>query len=350
MIESPPEDRRVVIVLGPGRSGTSTIAGTLAMTGMEVPGEAIKGNQTNPAGFYEPRWVVDFHKQLLSKAGVRDLDTSPQAMHRIAKLTAGPKVRQRLHDWLGERLESQPRLVIKDPRAIWFQELWASTCEEFQIEPGYVTMLRHPAEVAGSREKYYQKAQPDEGRGKQILRIAGWINVALTAEKVTEGHPRNFVRYTDLVADWRKVLTRVAETQRLQLDPPADTSPHPVDEFIDPTLHRVTTDWDSVDVPNALRDLGERTWGALTAVADDGDATEAALGLTEVRRDYAEYVEVATVLTSYEARRRERRAVRRGRRKAEQQPAGRQTRGAREARAKGRRTKTSGAGDSPEAG
>lgn len=308
--------RRLLIVLGPGRSGTSTIAGTLAMTGLEVPGLAIAGNKTNPGGFYEPRWVVDLHKELLQAADVRELDTSPQALERINEVTASADVRTRLRDWLGERLDTQPRLVVKDPRAVWFHELWASTCGDLGVEPGYVTMLRHPAEVAGSREKYYQKAELEDDRPKQINRIAGWVNVALIAEKVTHGLPRNFVRYSDLVADWRKTLTQIAETQGLELDPAPDASPHPVDSFIDPTLHRVRSDWETVDVPDWLRDLGERTWLAMTALADHGDTDDHTAAVADVRREYAELVDAANALTSHDARRRERAALIRGRRQA----------------------------------
>jgi hypothetical protein len=300
-------------VVGPGRSGTSTIAGALAMTGLEVPGEAIKGNTTNPLGFYEPRWVVDFHKEFLQAADVADLDTSPKALDRISEVTSTDEVRTRLRDWLTERLETQPRLVIKDPRAVWFHQLWSTTCRDLGIEPGYITMLRHPAEVAGSRQLHYQKPQLEDDRRKQVARIAGWVNSALTAEHVTSGTPRNFVRYTDLVADWRPVLTRIAETQRLDLAPAVDVSPHPVDEFIDPELHRVKSDWDAVGVPTWLSDLGERTWLTLTALAGDGDTEENRAAVADVRREQAELIASAEAMTTHERRRRERDALRRRR-------------------------------------
>jgi hypothetical protein len=82
--ENPADARGVVLVLGPGRSGTSTIAGALAHSGYHVP-QAIKGNETNPSGFFEPRWAVNFHRRLLGKTGVRTLDTDPTALERIAR-------------------------------------------------------------------------------------------------------------------------------------------------------------------------------------------------------------------------------------------------------------------------
>src|SRR3954469_16128465 len=98
----PTSDRRIVFVLGPGRSGTSTMAGTLAMSGFDVP-KAIAGKESNPSGFYEPRWVVNFHRDLLQKADVRTLDADPDALEQIAPLLDDSQVRAELRTWLGER-------------------------------------------------------------------------------------------------------------------------------------------------------------------------------------------------------------------------------------------------------
>jgi len=309
-----PGAQRIVIVVGPGRSGTSTVAGALQMTGLEVPGRVIGGNPTNPSGFFEPRWVVDFHKELLGTSSVATLDSSPLALERIATTASTPAVRERLRTWLSERLETQPRLVVKDPRTIWFHELWATTSRDLGIEPGFVTMLRHPAEVSASREKYYRKSEGENSRSSEIARIAGWVNVALIAEQATQGFPRNFVRYSDLVADWRKVLERVGETQRLEFNPGLDVSPHPVDDFIDPTLHRVRVDWDDVDVPDPLRGLGERVWTALTGLADDGESEARVDDVAKLRDEYLQLTEDALSLSTHAMRRLEREAVRRGRR------------------------------------
>ena len=49
-----------------------------------------------------------------------------------------------------------------------------------------------------------------------------------------------------------------------------------MDSFIDPTLHRVQVDWDDVNIPPSLRDLGERIWSCLSGLADLDDAAAAA--------------------------------------------------------------------------
>ncbi|MGZ4436428.1 MAG: sulfotransferase family protein [Nocardioidaceae bacterium] len=306
--------RRIVIVIGPGRSGTSTVAGALAKSGLEVPGKAIPGNETNPSGFYEPRWVVDFHRSLLERATVGTLDPSPDVLERMANATAKPQVRERLRTWLGDRLEEQPLLVVKDPRTIWFRDLWVDTARELGVEPGFVTMLRHPAEVSASRQKYYTSAKDVVSRADDVHRIAGWVNVALTAERVTQGSPRNFVRYTDLVADWRSVLTRIGQTHDLHYTPDLDVAPHPVDEFIDPSLHRVQVDWSDVQIPAHLRDLGERSWNALTRLADEGEAADAVAEAETLRAEYAQLVEDAVAVSRGAIRRAEAAARRKARR------------------------------------
>ena len=308
-----PNSKRIVFVIGPGRSGTSTIAGALAKSGFEVPGRAIRGNPRNPSGFYEPRWVVDFHRKLLDRNNVSNLDSSPDGLERMSQATAKQDVRETLRSWLAERLEEQPRLVVKDPRTIWFRDLWVDTARELGVEPAFVTMLRHPAEVSASRRVYYNN--PDEvSRGDEVNRIAGWINVAVMAERVTQGSPRSFVRYTDLVADWRQVLGRLGDTLHLDYDPVLDVTPHPVDDFIDPSLHRVHGNWADVDVPVALRELGENVWLALARLADEGESGDASAEIGDLREQYAQMTEDAISLNRQAIRRIALSAKRRARR------------------------------------
>lgn len=307
-------ERRVVIVVGPGRSGTSTVAGALAKSGLEVPGRAISGNATNPSGFFEPRWVVDFHKELLERSRVATMDTSPDAVDRAAETAEAPAVRTALREWLAERLEEQGRLVVKDPRTVWFTDLWVETARELGVEPGFVTMLRHPAEVSASREKYYSKGERGKSRADDIRRIAGWTNVALMAEQVTKGSPRSFVRYTDLITDWRSVLATLGRDLTLTFEPGVDTSPHPVDDFIDPSLHRVHVDWEDIDIPVALRDVAEETWRTLAGLTDGEDRQAAEARIDLVRSSYQELVDDALALNGHAIRRLEATARRQARR------------------------------------
>jgi hypothetical protein len=310
-------DRGVVLILGPGRSGTSTIAGALAHSGYHVP-RAIKGNETNPSGFYEPRWVVDFHRRMLGRTGVRTLDTDPTAFERMAKVTGDPKVQATLTRWLGERLEKNPRLVIKDPRLVWFRDLWVHAAREHGVDPQFVMMLRHPSEVSSSRSEYYNI--------REVTGVAGWINVALVSEQLTHGLPRALVHYPNLTADWRAEMVRLRDGLGLPLDPDPEQKPHPVDDFIDPKLRRMKPGWEGIEVPSYLQELGERVFDVLSVIADQGDAADVADDLAAVRADYATcHDDALALVASHTKRARDdvrRKATKRARAKALKQTDG----------------------------
>ena len=305
-------DRRIVYVLGPGRSGTSTMAGALVMSGLDVPGRAIGGNETNPSGFYEPRWVVDLHKRLLERTEVATLDADPRAYARV-QAGLGPRPREVLRTWLAERLLEQPRLVVKDPRGVWFKDLWSDVAADLDVPISFLTMLRHPAEVSGSRQRYYSKSSSRERSTDDVTRIGGWLNVALTAERVTRGAPRVFVRYADLLEDWRPALSRVAEDLDLVLDPGPEVHPHAVDSFIDPALHRVRIDWDDVPLPEQLRQVGDRAWHAFSRLAEAREDAGALAEVDAVREAYETLSEQALALHRQTLRRLEAEARRKGR-------------------------------------
>ena len=268
----------LVFVLGPGRSGTSTMAGALSFSGYTVP-QAIKGNETNPLGFFEPRWVVDFHRNYLRKADVSTLDTDPVALTLLERAVAGPEVREELATWLRGRLARNSHLVIKDPRMVWFKGLWLDVANDLGVEPRFIIMLRHPAEVSSSRSTYYD--------AREVPAVAGWINVALMTERLTRGNRRSLVPYSQLAADWRPELIRLREHLDLTLEPAPETAPHPVDDFIDPSLRRMTPDWTKVAAPAHLQELAERTFVELSNLAEMGESEGAYAALDAIAAEYA---------------------------------------------------------------
>ncbi|HYJ70257.1 MAG TPA: sulfotransferase family protein [Nocardioidaceae bacterium] len=281
---------RLVIVVGSGRSGTSTVAGTLKYLGLHIPPPEIPPNPTNPRGFFEPRWVVDFHKRLLRRSGVHLSDSRPDAADRAREVGARPRVQTELSEWLGTALQDAPELVIKDPRNSWFQPMWREAAQSVEVTPRFLTMLRHPAEVAGSKQTYYARNPAADQRVGDTWRIAGWINMLQTVEFASRPDPRAFVRYDDLLTNWRSAMGPAGETLDLAyagtLDP---DKPHEVDDFIDPGLHRVKVTWDDLVVPSSIQEIAEATWQALGVLVDSGGHDEKAEAtLDELRDRYGE--------------------------------------------------------------
>ncbi len=73
------ETPQMVMVVGPGRSGTSVLASVLGELGYKIPQPEVPADETNPRGFGEPAWLVDFHKELLKKSIVENADARPAA-------------------------------------------------------------------------------------------------------------------------------------------------------------------------------------------------------------------------------------------------------------------------------
>ena len=291
---APASSRRIVFVVGSGRSGTSTMSGILQTLGMHVPQPEVTPDETNPKGFGEPQWVVDLHDELLKRSNVAVSDARPGAWLEAGKLATVDPLRDRLHTWLEQQFEEGgDALVIKDPRLAWFMGLWRAAAIRAGAEPTYITMLRPVTEVVGSKQRHYNS------RFGEVNRTAAWVNMMLHTERATRGSTRAFVRYHDLLSDWTVPVFQLGE--RLHLDAVQRASANDiraVHQFIDPSLRRVQLTWDDMEVPARLQEIAEESSQALSRLADeDGDIPEVHATLDELRAAYSEFYEEAEAVT-----------------------------------------------------
>jgi hypothetical protein len=271
--------RSLVLVAGSGRSGTSLFSGILQRLGYYVPQPEVPADSTNPRGFAESQWVVDFHTRLLTKAGVQVSDARPAAWGATADVALDEAVHGELARWLGKQFRSSDHVLVKDPRLCWFLPLWKRCAEEAGASPRFATLLRHPAAVIESKQRSYGGWQGD------VNRTAGWLNLTLFTERATrEGH-RVFVRYEDLLEDWTKTLGRVGEMLDLTVvrDAPAASivSTH---EFVDRGLSRSKANWADFAIPAALRQQVDVVWDLVSQLAEDGADRESVIEELEAAR------------------------------------------------------------------
>jgi hypothetical protein len=257
---------RAVYVTGSGHSGTSMLAGVLRQFGLHVPGPEVAADATCPRGSAEPQWVVDFHDSMLRSAGVQRSDPRPIAWHLVDRASTEGNALGQIRAWLGAQVAAHGDLVVKDPRLLWFLELWLEAATRTGTPASCITVLRPPAEVVGSKVAY------DNGRGL-VDHVAGWINLMLGTELATRAAPRAFVRYVDLLHDWDEPVFGAAAALGLpMIDPDDMAAVERADMFIDPSLHRAGITWRDVPVPAPLRTLADDTWAALDVLPDHDDA------------------------------------------------------------------------------
>jgi hypothetical protein len=294
--------RKVLFVCGAGRSGTSTLAGITSRLGMHVPLPEVPADNSNPRGFSEPQWAVDVHDEWLAETLVQVSDSRPSAWLDTGRVCSREPARIRVTEWLEPHFDVHPELVIKDPRISWFLSLWRVAAIRTGATPVFATMLRPPAEVVGSKQKYYANKL-----GSAHL-AASWVNMLLHTERATRGGQgtdgqahggRVFVRYEDLLSDW--VKTTMAMGQALDLQTIIHMNSDLIREvhrFIDPTLRRVNLSLDDLGLPKRLHELTAETWEELNKLADEGGDTPAAHEtFDQLRTAYVDLYEEAEAIS-----------------------------------------------------
>jgi len=277
-------DNRLILIAGSGRSGTSLLSGILKAMGGHIPQPEVTADDTNPHGFGEPRWVIDFHEKLLLAVGVHTSDARPSVWAKTAELGRDWDVRSELENWVSKEFRHGDHVVVKDPRLLWFIPLWR-TAGETVATPCFVTTLRHPLEVIMSKQTYYG------GPWHPNNRAAGWLNTMLFTERATRGSRRAVVRYDDLLSDWMLALTKVSDDLDLALVDRADPAQmRAAARLVDPSLRRARATWGSLGVDDRLVELAEETWSTFdrAATSDSIDNASVRSDLDRLRENYVD--------------------------------------------------------------
>lgn len=297
-IDSTKSGRTLVLVAGSGRSGTSLLSGILQRLGYAVPQPEVPRDATNPRGFAESQWVVDFHTRLLADARVQTADARPAAWAEMAAVGLDPQTQSTLRDWVDQQFAGADHVLIKDPRLSWFLPLWRRTAHEAGASIRFVTMLRHPAAVIDSKARWYGGSQGEAGR------LAGWVNQTLFTERATRESPRVFVHYEDLLEDWTQAVARAGTALDLAVVRDAPTAAiRDVHGFVDRSLSRSRPEWGEQPLPTALREQADEVWSLVSRLADDATDAQARAAavarLDAIRGDYLDlYAEAEAIAQS----------------------------------------------------
>ena len=145
--------KRVVVILGMHRGGTSLCAKIVGRMGFSLGGPLMSPGFDNPDGFYEHVEINRLQEDLLTQLGatwdtawsVREaLDThslAPQAHAIIDQLKA--IVTEQI-------LSSGGRWAFKDPRTVALLPIWIQIFEDLHISPTWLLAVRDPRAVAAS--------------------------------------------------------------------------------------------------------------------------------------------------------------------------------------------------------
>lgn len=148
--------RKVFVVLGMHRAGTSLCMQILNRLGIYVGGPLMAATESNPDGHWEHMDIHQQHEALLSLLG--KTWSSPGVAQAIPPdwwdSPEVRKIRNTLRELVVYELEAGSGLWgFKDPRTVRFIPLWTGIFAELEVEPIWILAVRNPVSVAMSLHK-----------------------------------------------------------------------------------------------------------------------------------------------------------------------------------------------------
>ena len=146
--------KQIILIFGPGRSGTSLVARLISKLGADLGENLIGGNKSNPDGYFEDREIIALHKELLTLFAPPDSygATLPLPVNWLDhEAVAG--IEARIRSCAEKKLIDNNQIAIKDPRVCMLVPLWQRIANNIGAELKCVVCIRHPAAMASSQEK-----------------------------------------------------------------------------------------------------------------------------------------------------------------------------------------------------
>jgi len=204
MKKSVKRSRRAIIVLGMHRSGTSALARTLNLCGVDLGSNLMPpGPEDNVKGFWEHLNIFQANEKLLHglNSSWDDVRALPD---RWWTSDFAEAYKLEIISVLERDFSNSPFWGVKDPRICRFLPLWHPILEQTDNKPFFLIIVRNPLEVVASLSK-----RDGFSKGKSCLL---WLKHLIESEKGTRNSSRVFVTYDELLSDWNGLLSRVEKT------------------------------------------------------------------------------------------------------------------------------------------
>jgi hypothetical protein len=258
------------LVLGPHRCGTSATARFLSLLlSADLPDTLSPPHESNPTGHWESQEWIILHNEILASYGL--VWSSIASLPAEAGLAADrPDFLDHLETILRRNFRESDVFIAKDPRMCRLMPFWRTALRRIGAQPRIVLVVRHPLDSAASL------VSRDGFDVRHALLV--WLRSVLDAEAATRDLPRIFVRYEELLSDWRTLASRITDTLEL----PAKLTPRRADE-IDGFLDRDLCHWSHDAGSLADFPLLETVYDALLRHCDGSWDSDSRASLDEAR-------------------------------------------------------------------
>jgi len=150
--------KKIIVILGPGRSGTSLLMHILYHLGMGVSDNLIAESVANPLGPFEDAEIFETQTALLQELGTNVFVPMPDGWLQDK---ASFRTIANLEKIIQNRIEKCEGIFgFKDPRTSMLIPLWVRVFNKLKISPAYILAIREPKAVISSFLRQYN--QPPE--------------------------------------------------------------------------------------------------------------------------------------------------------------------------------------------
>ena len=242
--------RRVFVVAGMHRAGTSVVARGLQALGIDLGDRLMSADvRMNARGFFEDLDVVRIDDGLLEA-----LSADWKNLALLAEVDWGADAfataRAEARQLLAARLARTGQFGFKDPRVPRLLPFWQRAMAEEEADDAYVIAVRHPLSVIDSLT----------ARDGLDVRRSGWLWLThiLCALHYTAGRPRVVVDYDRVIAAPERELARIGQAFGLPSPAPAAAGAPSYGEFVSAALRHAEHapgDLAGRDVPPLVREV-----------------------------------------------------------------------------------------------
>lgn len=141
--------RRILVVLGMHRSGTSLISAALEALGVSFGDNLIPGRADNPKGYWEDERLVELNNDVLAASGYASGDMGFPGLSGNVLISGGAFL-ERAVVLLDELLAGHAIVGLKDPRMPRLMLFWQAAFDKLGLQADYIVAARHPLSVADS--------------------------------------------------------------------------------------------------------------------------------------------------------------------------------------------------------
>jgi hypothetical protein len=277
--------KKLVVILGLGRSGTSTFARALRIFGVDL-GDNLTPPEigVNDKGFFEDEDFLAINREMLTHLGVDWFYASdiPIPQSKVDALIEKGFL-ERAAQLLSAKMSGKALYAFKDGRTTKLIPFWNAVFEKCNLDqPRYLIVVRNPISAAKSYRKY---SKIDEK-----LTYMLWTGYTLAALKGSNQRKRVLSDYDRLLENPRREIARIGH--HLDFEVNQDEAEDFENNFLDPSLQHTIYTEDDVAENDEIPEITKKLYRAILKVSSDEmrlDSEEFQISLEKWIDEYAKF-------------------------------------------------------------